>query len=185
MFNNAAHFMALPLIKYGLQPVLFVGFIVHIFYATMLTSINNKARGSVKYAGGNNTKDVMWASKNMYVLGITVAAFMAVHLCDYWVPLQITGNVESTTLHGTEMHDTYALVNAAFSQCWRVALYVVGALGLSLHLTHGFWSAFQTLGASNSLWRKRWTVIGTIFAWVVGVSFSLIAILQHFFYQVV
>ncbi len=183
MFNLAANFMALPLIKYGLQPVLFAGFFVHIIYAAILTAQNNKARGSAKYASGNNTKDVMWASKNMFVLGITVTAFLVVHLIDYWVPLQITHGAASITIDGVEMHDTYALVNAAFGEAWRVALYVVGALGLTIHLTHGFWSAFQTLGLSNNIWRKRWTVIGIAFAWIVGLSFASIAILQFAFYQ--
>ncbi|MBS2209953.1 succinate dehydrogenase cytochrome b subunit [Carboxylicivirga mesophila] len=183
MFNVAANFMALPLIKYGLQPVLFAGFIVHIIYAAILTAQNNKARGSAKYASGNNTKDVMWASKNMFVLGLTVSAFLVVHLIDYWVPLQITHAAESITIDGVEMHNTYALVNAAFAESWRVILYVIGALGLTIHLTHGFWSAFQTLGLSNNIWRKRWTVIGIAFAWIVGLGFSLIAILQFAFYQ--
>lgn len=179
IFNKAAAFMGLPLIKYGLQPVLFLGFIVHIIYATYLTAQNNKARGKVGYANGNNTKEVMWASKNMYILGLTVAAFLIVHFIDYWVPLQITHGAETVTIDGVEMHNTYALVHAAFGKCWRVILYVAGIMGLSLHLTHGFWSAFQTLGLSNNLWRKRWTILGVLFAWIVGISFSLIAILQH------
>jgi succinate dehydrogenase / fumarate reductase cytochrome b subunit len=183
MFNVAANFMALPLIKYGLQPVLFAGFIIHIIYAAILTAQNNKARGSAKYASGNNTKDVMWASKNMFVLGLTVSAFLIVHLVDFWVPLQITHGATSITIDGVEMHNTYALVNAALAEGWRVALYVVGALGLTIHLTHGFWSAFQTLGLSNNIWRKRWTVIGIAFAWIVGLGFALIAILQFAFYQ--
>lgn len=183
MFNVAANFMALPLIKYGLQPVLFAGFIIHIIYAAILTAQNNKARGYAKYASGNNTKDVMWASKNMFVLGLTVSAFLIVHLVDFWVPLQITHGATSITIDGVEMHNTYALVNAALAEGWRVALYVVGALGLTIHLTHGFWSAFQTLGLSNNIWRKRWTVIGIAFAWIVGLGFALIAILQFAFYQ--
>lgn len=183
MFNVAANFMALPLIKYGLQPVLFAGFIIHIIYAAILTAQNNKARGSAKYASGNNTKDVMWASKNMFVLGLTVSAFLIVHLVDFWVPLQITHGATSITIDGVEMHNTYALVNAALAEGWRVALYVVGALGLTIHLTHGFWSAFQTLGLSNNIWRKRWTIIGIAFAWIVGLGFALIAILQFAFYQ--
>lgn len=183
MFNSAAHFMGLPLIKYGLQPVLFAGFIIHIIYAAILTLQNNKARGNDRYASGNNTKEVMWASKNMFVLGITVSAFLVVHLIDYWVPIQITHQTETITLDGVEMHNTYALVNAAFADTWRVALYVIGALGLALHLTHGFWSAFQTVGLSNSIWRKRWTIIGTVFAWIVGIGFSLIAVLQLVLFQ--
>ncbi len=183
MFNVAAHFMALPLIKYGLQPVLFGGFIIHIIYAAIITAQNNKARGSAKYASGNKTQDVMWASKNMFVLGLTVSAFLVVHLIDFWVPLQITHTAEPITIDGVEMHNTYALVNGALSEVWRVALYVIGALGLTIHLTHGFWSAFQTLGLSNNIWRKRWTVIGIAFAWIVGLGFASIAILQFAFFQ--
>ncbi len=183
MFNVAANFMAMPLIKFGLQPVLALGFIVHIIYAAVLTAQNNKARGSAKYASGNNTTDVMWASKNMFVLGLTVLAFLLVHLIDYWVPLQITHGAASITIDGVEMHNAYALVNAAFADLWRVALYVVGSLGLTIHLTHGFWSAFQTLGLSNNIWRKRWSVIGIAFAWIVGLAFSMIAILQYVLFQ--
>jgi len=183
MFNLAANFMAMPLIKYGMQPVLFGGFIIHIIYAAILTAQNNKARGSAKYASGNNTKDVMWASKNMFVLGLTVSAFLVVHLIDFWVPLQITHSAAAVTIDGVEMHNTYALVNGALSEVWRVALYVVGALGLTIHLTHGFWSAFQTLGLSNNIWRKRWSVIGIAFAWIVGLGFASIAILQYALFQ--
>ncbi|MBI9064387.1 MAG: succinate dehydrogenase cytochrome b subunit [Marinilabiliaceae bacterium] len=183
MFNVAANFMAMPLIKYGLQPVLFGGFIIHIIYAAILTLQNNKARGSAKYASGNNTKDVMWASKNMFILGLTISAFLVVHLIDYWVPLQLTHGAKSVTIDGVEMHNAYALVNASFSELWRVVIYLVGFLGLTIHLTHGFWSAFQTLGLSNNIWRKRWTVIGIAFAWVVGLGFSTIAILQYALFQ--
>jgi len=183
MFNVAANFMAMPLIKYGLQPVLFGGFIIHIIYAAILTLQNNKARGSAKYASGNNTKDVMWASKNMFILGLTVSAFLVVHLIDYWVPLQLTHGASSVTIDGVEMHNAYALVNGTFSELWRVVVYLIGFLGLTIHLTHGFWSAFQTLGMSNNIWRKRWTVIGISFAWIVGIAFSMIAILQYALFQ--
>jgi len=183
MFNVAANFMAMPLIKYGLQPVLFGGFIIHIIYAAILTLQNNKARGSAKYASGNNTKDVMWASKNMFILGLTVSAFLVVHLIDYWVPLQLTHGASSVTIDGVEMHNAYALVNGTFSELWRVVVYLIGFLGLTIHLTHGFWSAFQTLGMSNNVWRKRWTVIGISFAWIVGIAFSMIAILQYALFQ--
>ncbi|GAF02805.1 succinate dehydrogenase (or fumarate reductase) cytochrome b subunit, b558 family [Saccharicrinis fermentans DSM 9555 = JCM 21142] len=153
-----------------------MGFIVHIFYGGLLTAQNNKARGNSRYASGNNTKEVMWASKNMWILGLTILAFLTVHIIDYWVPLQITHGAQSTTIGGVEMHDTYALVKANLQNPLKAILYIIGSLGLALHLTHGFWSAFQTLGASNSIWRKRWTVIGTVFAWVINLGFIVIAV---------
>ncbi len=175
-FNVAANFMALPAIKFGLQPVLALGFLFHIAYAAALTLRNNRARGHSKYASGNNTKEVMWASKNMFVLGVMVLAFLAVHLIDIFVPLQFMHGAKEVTIGGVTMHDTYSLVKEALKNPVKVILYVIGSLALALHLTHGFWSAFQTLGASNSIWRKRWTVIGTIFAWVVSLGFCVIAI---------
>ncbi len=175
-FNIAANFMALPLIKFGLQPVLALGFIVHIAYAAILTAQNNKARGTAKYASGNNTKEVMWASKNMGILGIVVLAFLTVHVYDYFLPLQITHGAEEVTIGGVTMHDTYNLVKANLQNPVKAILYIIGSLGLALHLTHGFWSAFQTVGASNSIWRKRWTVIGTIFAWAISLGFIAIVV---------
>jgi len=175
-FNLAANFMALPVIMFGLQPVLALGFILHIAYGAVLTAQNNKARGHSKYASGNSTKDVMWASKNMLVLGITIFAFLAVHLVDYWVPLQITHGAKEVTIGGVVMHDTFSLVKANLQNPIKACLYIIGSLGLALHLTHGFWSAFQTLGASNIIWRKRWTIIGTVFAWLVGLGFCVIAV---------
>ncbi len=175
-FNIAANFMALPLIKFGLQPVLALGFIVHIIYAAILTSKNNKARGHNKYASGNNTKEVMWASKNMFVLGIVVLAFLCVHIMDYFVPLQVTATAPEITIGGVVMHNTYALVHANLQSWVKVILYIIGSVALAVHLTHGFWSAFQTLGVSNSIWRKRWTVIGTIVAWAFCLGFCVIVI---------
>ena len=69
MFNAGAHFMGtFPLIKV-IEPILGLGFLIHIFYSIVLYFQNKKARGSVKYASGDKTKDVEWSSKNMFVLG--------------------------------------------------------------------------------------------------------------------
>ena len=99
------------------------------------------------------------------------------HVYQFFVPLQITHTAGELATGG---HDVYSLVVAGLSCLPVVIFYVIGSLGLALHLTHGFWSAFQTIGASNSIWRKRWTIIGTVFAWVVGVLFSVIAIAVYF-----
>lgn len=188
MFNAGAHFMATnPLIKL-VEPVLGIGFLVHIIYAAILTMQNQKARGANRYASGSATQSVSWASKNMYVLGITVLAFLVVHLVNFWVKMKFTGEGLTETeidIAGipTKVENAYALVNATFGMLWVVVVYVIGSLGLAIHLTHGFWSAFQTVGFSNQIWRKRLSVIGTVFAWVIGIGFSLIAVCQYLFFQ--
>ena len=154
-YNAAAHFMATnPLIKI-VEPVLGIGFVIHIIWAFILTLENRRARGNVRYASGNATNDVAWASKNMLVLGITILAFLIIHLANFWVKMKLTGDplLEHVTVNiggvDTQVENAYALVNTAFSYLWIVVIYVIAGIGLALHLSHGFWSAFQTIGMSN------------------------------------
>ncbi|URW79702.1 succinate dehydrogenase cytochrome b subunit [Xiashengella succiniciproducens] len=187
-YNAAAHFMATnPLIKI-VEPVLGIGFVIHIIWAFILTLENRRARGNVRYASGNATNDVAWASKNMLVLGITILAFLIIHLANFWVKMKLTGDplLEHVTVNiggvDTQVENAYALVNTAFSYLWIVVIYVIAGIGLALHLSHGFWSAFQTIGMSNQIWRKRLTVLGCAYAWVVGLGFSVIALVQYICY---
>jgi succinate dehydrogenase / fumarate reductase cytochrome b subunit len=188
-FNTGAHFMATnPAIRI-IEPLLALGFIIHILWGFRLTLENQKARGRARYASGKKTTGVSWPSQNMLVLGITVAAFLVLHIANFWVKMKLTGDplLEHTTVNiagvDTEVENSYALVNHTFSYLWIVIVYVIGSIGLAIHLSHGFWSAFQTIGFSNQIWRNRLTVLGYIFASGIGLGFSLIAVLQHFLYQ--
>lgn len=188
LFNAGAHFMATnPLIKI-IEPTLAIGFGVHIIYSLLLSFLNMKARGNQKYASGNKTKDVEWASQNMLVLGVAVAAFLVVHLANFWIKMKFTGDpllTETMFPFFGELvpgENAYALVNAAFKVWWIVAIYVIGSVALGFHLAHGFWSAFQTIGWNNNIWMKRLRVISLIVAWVIGAGFSVIAVAQYIFF---
>lgn len=190
MFNAGAHFMGtFPLIKI-IEPLLGLGFLIHIVYSLILTLQNMKARGNVRYSSGDKTKDVEWSSKNMFPLGIALIAFLAVHIANFYLKIKfgIGGHPETTTFPylGTGMvegEDAYALVNAAFSNIWIVICYVIGSVALAFHLSHGFWSAFQTIGWNNQIWFNRLKMIGVIVAWAIGLGFAVIAISQYLFFQ--
>lgn len=178
LFNQGAHFMATnPLIKI-IEPILAVGFIIHIIWASVLTLQNRKAR-PVKYAVSNQSQNATWASRNMYILGAMILIFIAIHLYNFWwnikfpslryIPL---GNIE---VGGVEMENTYAMVAGLFQDSIVYCIiYVLGAVLLGLHITHGFWSAFQTVGFSNDIWRKRLEAVAYFFAIVFAVGFSII-----------
>jgi succinate dehydrogenase / fumarate reductase cytochrome b subunit len=174
LFNAGAHFMSMPVIRFGLQPVLFAGFIIHIIWASILTLQNQKARPS-KYASQSLGNSSTWSSRNMYVLGGLVLVFIAMHLMHFFVPIQIEGNV----------HDDYQLVKNLFTNgsmgLVYTGLYIVGAILLGLHLAHGFWSAFQSIGFSNKLWRSRLEKAGYIYAIFVAAGFTIIPLYLHFF----
>ncbi|MFB6319365.1 succinate dehydrogenase cytochrome b subunit [Saccharicrinis sp. FJH54] len=188
MFNAASHFMATnPLIKV-VEPVLALGFAVHIIYSLIISFQNLRARGNQKYQSGNNTQGVEWASKNMLVLGIAIFAFLAIHIYDFylkmrgyrpWHPAEVEFPFFGLTATG---ENAYTLVNDTFSHLWVVIVYVIGSVALAFHLAHGFWSAFQTIGWNNTLWLKRLRVISLVIAWIIGGGFSVIAVAQYLFF---
>lgn len=175
LYNAGVHFMTTnPLIKV-MEPVLALGFIVHIIYATRLTLQNQKATPT-KYAVTQKTKATSWASKNMYILGFLVLVFIALHMIHFFVKMKITHEAPLTADGG---HDGYKLVTDLFSAHGVLsyaycALYVAAAVLLGLHIRHGFWSAFQTIGFNNETWKKRLFCAATIFAWLIAIGYSIL-----------
>ncbi|MDI3505884.1 MAG: succinate dehydrogenase / fumarate reductase, cytochrome b subunit [Bacteroidota bacterium] len=155
--------------------VIALGFVVHIIYAIILTLQNRKARGSDKYASASKTP-VAWSSKNMFVLGVFILLFLIVHLYQFWYNMQFK---ELLQLPGAR-EDSAQLVTEVLSNGWVLAIYIVAFAALWLHLTHGFWSAFQTVGWNNTKWMKRIKVIGNIFATIICLGFMIVAIAVHF-----
>ena len=162
--------MATPVIDI-MVPVLAAGFFVHIVYAGILTAGNIKARGGFnRYAGGSKGKAESWASKNMLVLGIVVLGLIAFHLNHFWADMQLK------EFMGEHAENPYKLLEATFQNGWMVALYIIWFVALGYHLTHGFWSAFQTIGLSNQIWEKRLYCIGKILVGIVVLGFAAVAV---------
>ena len=67
--------------------------------------------------------------------------------------------------------DVYKRQESSIVYC---LIYILGAVLVGLHITHGFWSAFQTIGFSNDIWRKRLECLAYFFAIVFAVGFSII-----------
>ncbi|HIX03734.1 MAG TPA: succinate dehydrogenase cytochrome b subunit [Candidatus Odoribacter faecigallinarum] len=160
-FNAGCEFMALPVIKV-IEPILALGFIIHIIWASVLTLQNQKARPT-KYALRNQSQNCTWASRNMYILGALVLAFLALHICTIWYNFKFG-----------DITDHYELVSSRLEQPVYGIIYIIAAILLGLHLSHGFWSAFQTIGFSNQIWRKRLEYVAYFFAFVFGIGFSII-----------
>ena len=170
LFQAGCDFMALPIVTI-MVPVLALGFLVHIVYAGILTAGNIQARGGLnRYAGGSKGKAESWASKNMLVLGIVVLGLIAFHLNHFWAEMQLK------EFMGHHAENPYLLLNETFKHWWVVVLYIVWFVALGLHLCHGFWSAFQTIGLSNQIWEKRLYTIGYVFVALIVLGFSVVAV---------
>lgn len=145
--------------------------LVHIIYAVMLTVQNRRARGHERYAVSHRPKTVEWSSQNMLVLGIVILAFLVVHMIQFWAKMQLVEVLGcETTIPATA---GTLFIQEAFSQPWTIAVYLIGFIALWFHLTHGFWSMFQSVGWDSTRWIPRLKCIGN---WWVGIVTALFVI---------
>ncbi len=171
-FQAGCDFMALPIITV-MVPVLAFGFIIHIIYGFYLSATNLKARGKERYAVAHKGEADNWASKNMLVLGIIVLGVLGFHLTHFWADMQL---LQFQGVPHEELADPNVLLLETFKSPVVVVIYVVWFAALWFHLTHGFWSAFHTIGWNNDTWIKRLKVISYIFATIIFVGFTAIAV---------
>ena len=172
LFKLGCDFMSLPIIDIGV-PILALGFLVHIGYGCWLTVKNIKARGGIKrYEVSSKAAADSWSAKNMFVLGIIILGFLGFHLTHFWAKMQLP---EMFGI-GTFENNPYLLLNVTFGKWWVVALYIIWFCAIFLHLTHGFWSMFQTVGWDGKTWFKRVKVIGVIVAALIVLLFVATAV---------
>lgn len=175
LFNKAAHALATYPVLRVVEILLAFGFIFHILYATIITLKNRKAR-PVAYSNSSSNELTTWSSRNMYILGFTIFAFLVLHLINFFLKLRF-GDVPYISYDGgiTQMHNTYELVSEFFiAYWWYNVLYIISAILLGLHLSHGFWSAFQTIGFNNSKWISRLAVASYIYSVIIATGFTII-----------
>jgi succinate dehydrogenase / fumarate reductase cytochrome b subunit len=146
-------------------------FIIHIIYASWLTILNRKARGSQRYAVSKAAPGVEWSSKNMYVLGVVVLAFFVVHLIQFWAKMQFA---EIAGCEGAIPAAAGTLfIQEAFS-CWLTpVVYIIGFVALWFHFNHGFWSMFQSIGWDNTTWIPRLKKVSCWWTSIVVLCFIL------------
>ena len=159
--------------------------VLHFVYAFILTIQNRKARGSQRYAVSERPKNVTWASQNMLVLGVIVVLGIGLHLFNFWAKMQLPEVLEMMGVHV----DAATMANVAngsyyiastFSCPVYAALYVVWLAALWFHLTHGIWSAMQTLGVNNNTWICRWKAISNVLATIIILGFLVVVVAGYF-----
>ena len=172
LFKLGCDFMSLPIIDI-VVPILALGFLVHIGYGCWLTVKNITARGGIKrYEVSSKAAADSWSAKNMFVLGIIILGLLGFHLTHFWAKMQLP---EMFGI-GTFENNPYLLLNVTFGKWWVVALYIIWFCAIFLHLTHGFWSMFQTVGWDGKTWFKRVKVIGVIVAALIVLLFVATAV---------
>jgi succinate dehydrogenase / fumarate reductase cytochrome b subunit len=148
--------------------------VIHIVFAFILTAQNRTARGSERYAVTDKPAKVEWASQNMLVLGIIILLGLLLHLFNFWYNMMFAEIMGFTNGHLPS--DGFAFIVDTFSNPVYVVLYVIWLCAIWFHLTHGFWSAMQTLGISGKIWFNRWRVIGFIYVTLLMLCFLVVVL---------
>jgi succinate dehydrogenase / fumarate reductase cytochrome b subunit len=136
--------------------------LIHVSTGLLLFVQNQKARPTTyavnKRGGGRTT-----ASATMPYTGLIILAFVVFHLLNFHF-------VDKT---GTTIH---AIVAAAFAKPAYLVIYVLAMVVVALHISHGFWSAFQTLGANHPKYMPLIMKLSVVLSLVFGFGFGLIPV---------
>lgn len=148
--------------------------VCHIVYAFILTAQNRRARGDNRYAVTEKPATVEWASQNMLVLGIIVLLGLGLHLFNFWYNMMFA----ELTHIDVPFHpaDGFSYIQYTFSKPVYVVLYVIWIAALWFHLSHGFWSAMQTVGVNGKVWFNRWKTIGNIYVTLLMLGFLIVVL---------
>jgi succinate dehydrogenase / fumarate reductase cytochrome b subunit len=95
--------------------------------------------------------------------GAILLAFIIFHLMNF---------------HFVDKTDTtiFNIVSSAFSNPGYVVIYIFAMIAAAIHVSHGFWSAFQTVGANHPKYMPLIRTLSIVFAVVVGVGFGFLPI---------
>ena len=122
--------------------------ILHVWSAARL-SLENQAARPVGYAGDPAAPAASYASRTMLMSGMIVASFVIYHLLHYTVEVRainLTGRDFGTLLDAKGRHDVYAMLVVGFQQPYVATFYILALALLCLHLHHGVYAMFQSLG---------------------------------------
>jgi succinate dehydrogenase / fumarate reductase cytochrome b subunit len=136
--------------------------LVHVITGLVLFLGNLKAR-PVRYAVNKSAGGRTLGSATMPYTGVILLAFIVLHLINF---------------HFVDKTDTtiFNIVSNAFGNPVYVVIYIVAMIVAAIHVSHGFWSAFQTIGANHPKYMPLIRTLSIVFAVVVGVGFGFLPI---------
>jgi succinate dehydrogenase cytochrome b subunit len=160
---------ALPrtVVLWGLRTIIIAALFIHILSAYQLTRMNHKAR-PVKYQSPRDYAAANFASRTMRWTGIIVGLFLIFHLLDVtW------GQANPHFVRG----DPYDNLIESFHRVPVAIVYILANIALGIHIFHGAWSMFQSLGWNNPRFNKWRRYFAISFAGVITAGYVTMPLL--------
>ena len=154
-----------PEVLWGARSLLLVSVLLHIWASIQLTVVKSAAR-PIGYVKPGNVQATT-ASKSMMLSGPVIGAFVVGHLLHL-----TTGTIhpQFVPLHA------YENVVAGFSNPIASGLYIIAMILVGLHLSHGIWSLFQSLGFSHPRYTPKIKAFAAVFSWILIAGFISVPI---------
>jgi succinate dehydrogenase / fumarate reductase cytochrome b subunit len=156
--------------------------LIHAYLAIRITKANHDARGTERYAQVRSKGEPSHSSvssRNMIYTGVILLGFLVLHLWQFrFGPGVAEGYVAQ--VNGKDAVDLYRLVSEIFHNPLYVAVYVGVMVFLGMHVRHGFWSAFQSLGAMTPQLSKPLYCLGLGIALLLALGFLSIPLWFYF-----
>ena len=144
-------------------------FLAHAYLALRLTYENFQAREQ-RYSARQHRGAATFGSLSMFYTGALLLGYLLKHLYDFRFDARF-------------FDDPDALVKATLCQPGHAVVYLGAAIVLGIHLSHGFRSAFQSLGASHPAWTPLIELTGKALAFLFAVGFAAFPIYFLFFWN--
>jgi succinate dehydrogenase / fumarate reductase cytochrome b subunit len=145
-----------------LRLTLIVAVIVHVTVTAQL-AVRSRASRQARYSD-TDIVQASYASRTMRWGGAAILAFLVFHLMDF------TWGVHPQYVRG----DVYHNLVVGFQRWPVVVVYMVAMLCLGMHLYHGTWSTFQTLGIIRTRWRPFIRRFALALALVISVGYAVV-----------
>ncbi|MBM3223332.1 MAG: succinate dehydrogenase cytochrome b subunit [Candidatus Tectomicrobia bacterium] len=152
--------------------VLVVTLLVHVCTAWRVTNENNSARPQRYVMKAASSGSSTLASRTMWYGGVILFIFLVLHVWMFKYGDQ------------SGVHGLWGLVVRSFKNPLIALLYVVAMVPLGFHLSHGFASALQSLGAVQSHWRPCLRTGGQLLGWAIAAGFIVLPLWALFIAKV-
>ena len=163
-YNDYAHKLhSNPALLLAAEIPLYLAIVVHLYLAFSTAKNNTDARGPVGYEQ-KHTKIYnrilgIQPESMMFFTGAVVFIFMAIHIYDF-------------KSRDEAVHPPFEWAVMILGDMSRKVIYIVGSLFAGVHVSHGFRSAFQSLGLNHPKYNKLIDRTSIVFALVVGLGFA-------------
>jgi succinate dehydrogenase / fumarate reductase cytochrome b subunit len=164
----AHHIENWGILLYAIEGVLLTSVLFHagVGLEIFLGRLKARPEGYRQYQSAGGTSYQSLSSRTMIVSGMMLGVFLVAHLLTFKF-----GPYYPTQLNGEPARDLARLVVEVFHKLPYDLGYSVVLLGLGLHLRHGLWSAFQSIGVLHQGIRPIAYGVGAMLAAAIALGF--------------